>query len=178
MAVELRELTPLMTDALAALANDITIYNNVRDRFPHPYTRKDAEEFISLSVSHDPRNEFAVFVDGVFAGMCGLVPGDDVYRCTAEVGYWIGAPFRGRGAASQALGLLLPRAFERGFKRLYAGVYEWNPASRRVLEKAGFELECVQRDAVTKNGRTISQSIYVLFKQDWQRRQDQTFAPA
>ena len=102
MTVELRELSAEMTDALAALANDVTIYNNVRDRFPHPYLRENAEEFISLSTAETPRNEFAVFVDGVFGGMCGLVPGEDVYRYTAEVGYWIGAPFRGQGAASFA----------------------------------------------------------------------------
>ena len=76
------------------------------------------------------------------------------------------------------MSLLVPIAFERGFKRLYAGVFEWNPASRRVLEKAGFELECVQRQAVTKNGRTASQSIYVLLNQDWRRRPGQPSAPA
>jgi ribosomal-protein-alanine N-acetyltransferase len=170
MNVELRELTLEMTDSLAALANDVTIFNNVRDRFPHPYSRENAVDFISASQAQSPRNEYAVFMDGTFCGMCGLVPGEDVYRHTAEVGYWIGAPYRGRGAAPAALKLLVARAFDRGFKRLYAGVYEWNPASRRVLEKAGFHLECVQQWAVTKNGRTASQSIYVLFKEDLPRQ--------
>lgn len=163
MAVELRPLTMDLLEEMALLANDAVIAGNVRDRFPHPYTRKHAEEFIAASIAQNPRNEFGVFLDGRFAGMCGLIPGDDVHRLTAEIGYWIGAPFRGQGAASAAVMQLAEAAFARGFVRLFAGVYEWNAASRRVLEKSGFELECIQRRAITKNGRTVSQYIYVLF---------------
>lgn len=161
MSPELHPLCESMADDLAVLANDVSIFNNVRDRFPHPYTLANAREFISISSAQKPPNEFAILVSGQLTGVCGIIPGEDVHRFTAEIGYWIGAPFRGRGIASAAVIRLSHIAFERGFERLHAGVYEWNKASCRVLEKAGFQLESKQRRAVHKNGRTGSQFVYV-----------------
>lgn len=169
MSVELRPLALEMTEDLAVLANDAVIAGNVRDRFPHPYTRGHAQEFIAASMTQNPRNEYAVFLDGCFAGMCGLIPGEDVHRLTAELGYWVGAPFRGQGVASAAVAQLTLAGFSRGFARIFAGVYEWNHASMRVLEKNGFYLECIQERAITKGTRTGSQHVYVLLNPEFDR---------
>lgn len=151
---------------LARLANDASIAANVRNRFPHPYTVEDAVSFVNAAVKRSPACEFAILLDGAFAGVCGLIPGEDVYARSAEVGYWVGAPFRGKGAASAGLQFLGEEARRRGFVRLFAGVYEWNPASMRVLEKSGFVRESIQRHAITKNGRTGDQHLFVRLFQE------------
>lgn len=76
--------------------------------------------------------------------------GHDVHRKTAEVGYWLGEPFWGQGIATTTLGALTEYAFANfDLARLEAAVYEWNPASARVLEKCGCVLEGRLRKSVT-----------------------------
>jgi RimJ/RimL family protein N-acetyltransferase len=79
-----------------------------------------------------------------------------VYAHGAELGYWVGAPFRGKGLATMAVGALSRHGFEQlGLRRLQAAVYEWNPASARVLEKNGYVREAVLKKAVFKDGQLI-----------------------
>jgi RimJ/RimL family protein N-acetyltransferase len=107
----------------------------------------------------------ALEVNGAFAGACGLHPMSDVYARCAEVGYWLGRPFHGRGLATKALGALVKLAFEQtNLERLQAGVFEWNPASARVLEKCGFQRESVQRRSVFKDGQLIDAWLYVRLR--------------
>ena len=81
---------------------------------------------------------FAIVVSGEAIGGIGLRLGTDIFRRSAEIGYWLGEPFWGRGIATEAVGAVSQYAFESfDLCRLEAGVFEWNPASMRVLEKAG-----------------------------------------
>ena len=122
--------------ALARLADDREVWLGLRDAFPHPYGIGDALAFIALAGRMDPPTFFAIEVDGALAGGIGYTRRDDVERIGAEVGYWLGRPFWGRGVGTRSLKLFLQR--ER-VRPLYADPFSGNPASIRILEKCGFE---------------------------------------
>jgi RimJ/RimL family protein N-acetyltransferase len=139
----LRLRTPQREDApaIAALANDRRIAENTA-RIPHPYTLADAEGFLGYLGESETEIAFAItLADGTLIGISGLRTRQ---RKTPEVGYWLGAPFWGHGYATEAARALIDHAFEQlGFERLEAGARVSNPASRRVLEKCGFQWSSV-----------------------------------
>jgi len=147
--------------AIVRHADNPKIWRNVRDAFPHPYRRRDAERFIERALAQRPRNQFAIVVGDRAIGGIGLIPGTDIYRHTAEIGFWLGEEFWGRGIMTEAARGLTRFAFRsRGLRRIQANVFEWNLASMRVLEKAGYLKEARLRRAVTKQGRTVDDIIY------------------
>jgi len=123
---------------IAALGGDRDIARMTL-RMPHPYDLSDAEDFVQTVAGQDPRkaNTFVIEHEDVGpVGVLGMFPGGDR---APEVGYWIGKPFWGRGFATEALEGALVWARKRWAKRaLMAGHFADNPASGRVLEKAGF----------------------------------------
>ena len=150
--------------ALAKYANNRKIWLNLRDLFPHPYTPDDAKWWIGHA-GEKPGTNFAIINGNEAIGGIGLVLQDDIYRRSAEIGYWLGEPFWGRGIATGALGALAKHAFAAfDLVRIYATVFEWNPASRRVLKKNGFQLEGILRKSITKDGRTIDSFFYSLLR--------------
>jgi RimJ/RimL family protein N-acetyltransferase len=156
-------------DALAAIANNPAVARNLMNRFPHPYTRADAEAWL-LRFDADPgiaERRFAVEVDGVLAGGIGNEVKEDVLAHTAAFGYWLGEPFWGRGIATEAVRLFLPHLWSTpAIERIEAGVYAWNPASARVLEKNGFRLEGRLRRAVCRFGEYTDMLVYGLLRGD------------
>lgn len=158
-------LRPWRFDDLESLvhhANDERVARTVRDRFPHPYTLSDGERWLAHATSAGRATNLAIEVEGEAVGGIGMIPGEDVQRLSAEIGYWLGYAHWGRGIMTEAV-----RAYstylleERDFIRLEAPVYETNPASARVLEKSGFHLEARQRRAAIKDGRIIDVLMYV-----------------
>ena len=148
----LRSLTDDDATALAQLANNKKIYDNVRDALPHPYTLDDAIFFINLTKQENPQVSFAIEYEGVFCGMIGLIPQKDVYRLTAEIGYWLGEPFWGKGIITKAAAMVTDYGFnELGLIRIHTGIFEHNIASMKVLEKNGYKKECVFEKSVIKN---------------------------
>jgi len=149
-------------DSLIRHANDERVAATVRDLFPSPYRREDGKRWLEHATDEGRGSNFAIDVGGEAVGAVGMIAGQDVHRIRAEVGYWLGHAHWGRGIMSEAM-----RAFgdhlisERGFLRLEAPVFETNPASARVLEKAGFERESVQRRSAIKLGRIIDVWFYV-----------------
>lgn len=124
--------------AMATLANDRRIAENT-SRIPHPYTLADAESFIAWA--NGPAGETAFVIalseDDTLVGGCGfgVVEGD-----TPELGYWLGAPYWGKGYATEAVRAAVDYAFtEGGYEFINAGARVTNPTSRRVLEKCGFQ---------------------------------------
>jgi [ribosomal protein S5]-alanine N-acetyltransferase len=151
-------------DELLVLANEWDIARNMRNRFPHPYKERDGRAWIEIA-NNEPVTNFAVEVKGKLAGGIGLMLQDDVYFRTAEIGYWLGKPYWGRGIATEAVIAMSEYAFAHyDLCRLEAGVFAWNPASARVLEKAGYSLEARNRKAVTKDGQTVDRLIYALVR--------------
>jgi RimJ/RimL family protein N-acetyltransferase len=123
--------------AIAVLANDRRIAENTA-RIPHPYTLADAEGFLAYLEESETEIAFAItLADDTLIGICGLRMRQ---RKAPEIGYWLGAPFWGYGYATEAARALVDHAFEElGFEWLEAGARVSNPASRRVLEKCGFQ---------------------------------------
>ena len=148
--------------SLERYANNRKIWLNVRDRFPHPYTRRDAEEWISFCETNcEPLVNFAItLADEAIVGIgCELLA--DVHRRTTEIGYWLGEPFWGRGFATAALLQMTEYAFTTlAMERIQALVFEWNAASARVLEKAGYVLEGRMRRSILKDGRLGDSYLY------------------
>lgn len=150
--------------ALPGLANDEDIARNLRDLFPHPYLPEHAERWVA-HITAQPSWIFAMEVDGALAGGIGLHPFDDVYRYGAELGYWLARRHWGKGIATAAVSALVESAFTHTeFVRLQAGVFSWNRASMRVLEKAGFQLEGIRRRAVVKGDQLGDEHIYVRLR--------------
>jgi [ribosomal protein S5]-alanine N-acetyltransferase len=153
----LRPWTAPDAPALVLLANEWAIWRNMRDQFPHPYTAANADFFIE-HVANGPGGFIRAIVtpEGEVAGSVGLHFKADVSRRTAEVGYWLNPRFWGCGLATEAVQTLAAHAFATyDIVRLYAIVFAWNPASARVLARAGFEQEARLRQAITKDGETV-----------------------
>ena len=159
--VELRQFQEDDVTELARLANDKTIFDNVRDYFPNPYTIKDAQSFILQTSLENPACTFAIIYRKQLAGVVGIKRQTDIYRKSGEVGYWIGAPYRGKGIATIAVAIITTYGIKKlGLNRLYAGVFSTNPASMKVLEKCGYLREGISRNGVWKSGRFLDEYRY------------------
>ena len=151
--------------ALAQLANNKKVWDNLRDVLPHPYTMEDAVSFINITKQENPQVSFAVEYDGAFCGMIGLVPQKDVYRKTAEIGYWLGEPFWAKGIATKAVALITDYGFnELNFIRIHTGIFEYNIASMKVLEKNGYMKDGIFQKSVFKNNKIWDEHRYFKLK--------------
>jgi RimJ/RimL family protein N-acetyltransferase len=121
--------------AIATLINDRRIAANTA-RIPHPYAIEDAEQFIAAVNKREGEACFVITLDGAPIGMCSVEPRED----GPEIGYWLGVPYWGRGFATEAVRALIDYAFgDLEHDTLISGARVNNPASRRVLEKCGFQ---------------------------------------
>ena len=144
--------------SLVTHANSRTIWVNMRDRYPYPYTHADGRAFIRASRRAEPQTSFAIAVGGVAVGAIGFHLQSDVERVSAEIGYWLGEAFWGRGVATEALSAVTRYAIERhGLTRIFALPFAHNPASCRVLEKAGYLREGHLRRSAIKDGVIVDQ---------------------
>ena len=153
--------------AIAKYANNRKIWLNLRDRFPHPYHLSDARAFLADVSRQQSATFFAIANEREAIGSIGLMPGEDVHRFAAELGYWLAEPFWHKGIMTAAVGEFTGFAFERfGLNRIFAEPYTDNKASVRVLEKAGFLLEGRLRGNVFKNGKLLDQYLYAKVRDD------------
>lgn len=163
--IKLRPIRYADRERLAKLANNIKIWRTLRDMFPHPYNVEDAERFIDSVKQQEPQITFAIEYKHNFVGVIGIVLQKDVYRKSAEIGYWIGEPYWNKGISTIALKLATDYCFNTlKFERLFACAFEGNVRSKRVLEKCGFVLEGISRKAVFKNSKLIDELRYGKLK--------------
>jgi [ribosomal protein S5]-alanine N-acetyltransferase len=150
-------------DSLVRAADNRNIWINLRDAFPHPYTRRDARDYLRALRQRPIETMFAIAVKDVAVGGIGFVLRGDVERVSAEIGYWLGEPFWGRGIATDALIAVTAHAVAtHGLTRVYALPFAWNTASCRVLEKAGYVLEARLRNSAIKDGKITDQLQYAF----------------
>jgi RimJ/RimL family protein N-acetyltransferase len=160
---EIRSWRPADLESLVEHANNRKIWLNLRDAFPHPYTPRAGREFLRRMRTMTPQTTFAIAVEGRAVGAIGFVLHGDVERVSAEIGYWLGEPFWGRGIATEAVVAVTDHAIRaHALTRLFAVPFAWNTASCRVLEKAGYVLEGRLRRSVIKDGVVTDQMQYAF----------------
>jgi ribosomal-protein-alanine N-acetyltransferase len=153
-------------DAVVRHANNVNVARQLRDRFPHPYSRANAQAFLKMSAS-DTTN-LAIEVGGEAVGAIGYVVGTDVERFSAEIGYWLGEAHWGRGIATEALVLVSDHVFRTAnLLRLFAVPFADNQGSIRVLEKAGYVREAILRSSSVKYGAPRDQALYARVNPEW-----------
>ena len=165
MAVIIRQWKTDDANNLVKYANNIHIWNNLRNYFPHPYTMEHATAWIDNSFVATPVINFAIDLDGEAIGGIGLIFNTDVYVLSAEIGYWIGEEFWGKGITTEAIRQMVEYSFYYfDIVRIYAEVFENNKSSMRTLEKNGFYLEGVRRKSVFKNNAIMDDYIWVKLR--------------
>jgi len=146
-------------DALVSHFADGTISEMI-PALPFPYNRKQAESWVSHRLAFTRRSPaectFAIRRrDGFLVGSVGVDDFPVGERDAAEFGYWLAPDERGKGLATAAALVFVQYGFSSlGLKRITARTLSCNPASRRVLEKIGFQLiEIKPKFTVTRIGR-------------------------
>ncbi len=169
---ELRKWKPEDAEAVAKAADNPAIAKNLRNTFPHPYSLADARWYMEDCIAKEGRGQItrAIVVDGVAVGSIGIFVKDDVYEKSAELGYWLSEAYWGQGIMSRAVRMLCREAFSAfDIVRIYAEPFDYNAASRGVLEKAGFTYEGTMRNGVYKNGSIYSYCIYSILREEAER---------
>jgi len=165
--VTLREFTIDDKYRLVELANNPKISINLRDGFPNPYSLADAESFLDKYAGMESSKIFAIEYNGIYVGNIGLHKGTDVYRKSAEIGYFLGEPYWNLGIMSKAVNLICDFGYSTmDIVRIHAGIFEFNPSSMRVLEKCGFKKEAVPEKAIVKGGKIYDEIRYAKIKDE------------
>jgi [ribosomal protein S5]-alanine N-acetyltransferase len=141
-------------------------------RIPFPYELKDGEWFVNDSIQKwDEGKEFnfGIVVNNEVVGICGLAGFDPLHR-NAELGYWLGKPFRGQGIMSKAAKAVVRFAFEElKVHRLDVWHMEENEGSKRIIQKLGFTHEGMRREGHLKNGEWKSSVMYGLLEEEYKK---------
>lgn len=168
MNIKLRPLEASDRTSITQLINNKKIWDNLKDYIPHPYHIEDADNFINFKKEEDPIANFGIVNDSNdFLGIIGLERKDDIYRLNAEIGYWIGEPYWGKGIATKAIGMITKYGFEQlKLERIYAGVFDFNTASMKVLKNNGYTLESISRNALIKNEKILNEHVYVKLRSE------------
>jgi [ribosomal protein S5]-alanine N-acetyltransferase len=165
MQITLRHWTEADITSLLKYANDWDIAKYLTDKFPHPYTQEAAEGFIAMTNSHTPHRIYAIDHSGEAIGAIGIHPLSDIYRTSAELGYWIGQQHWGNGYCGQALAQIIPIAFENfDITRLFARTFASNIGSQKVLLHNGFVQEACFTNTILKSNEFSDELVFALRK--------------
>jgi RimJ/RimL family protein N-acetyltransferase len=150
--------------ALVKHANNKNISDNLRDRFPYPYTIEDAEWFINFVLeNNNPVTNFVIEIHNEASGSVSFWLGEDVYRLNVEIGYWLGEEHWGKGIMTNVIKTIVKYIFEDfGIKRIYVMPFATSIGSVKTLEKAGFTKEAAIHNGVIKNGKIMDYYIYSI----------------
>lgn len=163
--VILRKITDADLPKMALYGNNEKVSINLRDGFPYPYTLDDAIKFKKMVDSQNPITFFAIVYCEEYVGNISLLKGTDVYRKSAEIGYFIGEPFWNKGIATKAVNLITQFGFENmDIVRIHTGIFAFNTASQRVLEKCGFLKEGIFKQSICKNNLMYDEIRFAKLK--------------
>jgi ribosomal-protein-alanine N-acetyltransferase len=181
----IRNMHPSDAPSMSLHANNPRVTNNMSLAFPEPYTIDQANIWINVNINIPQINNWCICElssPDVVIGGVGLKLGADVESHTAEVGYWVGEEFWGRGYMTEVLEALTEWCFlerkadGKQLKKLWSSVYSTNVGSMRCFEKYGYAKEGVQRDQAEKYGRTMDLHLFGMTKRDWEERWKQRHA--
>ncbi|MES2566688.1 MAG: GNAT family N-acetyltransferase [Bacteroidota bacterium] len=152
-------------NTLVELANNKNVAQFMADVFPHPYTHENGKTFIASTTFNVNSKIFAITINDKPVGSIGLHLQSDILRKNAEIGYWLGEPYWGKGIIKQAI----PQIVDYGFKhldivRIFARIYGTNIPSQKVIEKSGFKLEGKYEKTIFKNNEFLDELIYAIRK--------------
>ena len=139
---------------------------------PYPYTPEHASAWLQYQQQEEAAGTGYTFAvvrqhDSVLVGAIDIRPRERHDK--AEIGYWIGRPYWGQGYATEAARAIIRFGFEElGLNRIYATHFTGNPASGRVMQKAGMQFEGVLRQDVRKGERYHDHAVYAILRQEWQ----------
>jgi ribosomal-protein-alanine N-acetyltransferase len=146
-----RSYRPSDAESISQQANNKKIWLNLRDLFPHPYTTEDANAYIQRVLDSDPETSFAICVGEDAVGGIAYRLHSDVERLSAEIGYWLGESYWGKGIVTEALKAVTAHAIDsHGLIRIFAVPFETNIASIRV------------RKSAIKDGKILDQLLYAF----------------
>jgi ribosomal-protein-alanine N-acetyltransferase len=152
-------------ETFAHIRNNPNILNNGYDKTPNPFTKQDAIDFINIQLRKKPPQRFLIFHNNELAGEIGITIQDDVHRLCAEIGYFIAEPFWGKGLATEAIRKMTEYTFATfDIVRIIAGVFDFNKASMKALQRNGYHLESIRKKSVIKNRLIIDDYIWVKLK--------------
>jgi ribosomal-protein-alanine N-acetyltransferase len=177
----LRPMHPADAPSMSSSANSPKVAQYMSLQFPSPYTVEAAETWIAMNTPLPLQSNFVICEidspENVIGGI-GLKLGADISSHTAEVGFWVGERFWGRGYTTEALAGFTKWSFEsfegkdgQRLRRLWGGVCGGNDASARCFEKCGYAKEGVMKSHVEKNGEVRDMHLFGLTKTDWEARQ-------
>lgn len=148
-------------DSVFYNADCIDIYKFMSDGFPNSIDKW--KSFIDFTLKDDSILYLAIEVNDKAVGGVGITPQKDISRNNAELGYWIGKDYWGKGIMSNVIKDIVGLAFDKfAINRIYAKPFETNIASHRVLEKAGFVLEARFIKTVVKENKLLDELIYSI----------------
>lgn len=161
MKVELKQWSEELKEGLIEVCNN-TDRTYLTGRLPYPYTQECADWWLNMIKEHEGKDSLfrAVLADGKVVGNITIEGKQDIYVKDAELGYILNKNYFGKGIATAATNLIVKEAFEKlDIEKISSEVFAPNVASRRVLEKNGFVLEGILKNAAYKNGK-----LYDLYR--------------
>jgi [ribosomal protein S5]-alanine N-acetyltransferase len=148
-------------ESLVENANNPNIAKFMTNGFPNPYTSENGKNFIAMATAGKPIHIFAIDINGKAVGGIGIHPQSDILCKNAELGYWLGEAYWGKGIVTKAIKQVIEFAFKTyDINRIYARPFGSNTASQHVLEKSGFKLEARFEKTIFKNGEYLDELIY------------------
>lgn len=163
MDFKLRPWTMEDLNSLVRYANNYKIAKNLTNKFPFPYTEENGRGFIEFALSQEPNHIRAIDVNGEAVGGIGIHPKGDIECKNAEMGYWIGEPFWGKGIMTKAIIQMIDYGFDNfEIDRIFARPFGSNIGSQKALEKAGFTLEGRFEKTLYKFGEYEDELIYAV----------------
>ncbi|MDR0537672.1 MAG: GNAT family N-acetyltransferase [Tannerellaceae bacterium] len=166
--VTLRPWTKADLTSLVENANNVNVWNGMRDSFPNPYTEKDGRFFLRMVAKRTILPlEFAIVVEGKAVGGIGLKMQRARPPLIAEIGYWLGEPYWSKGIMTKAVNLVTGYAFQYlKLREIEAYVLEYNKASMQVLMKAGFKYDGLHYETVRKKGQIVYFHIFSILSKE------------
>ncbi|MDB5225950.1 MAG: acetyltransferase [Bacteroidota bacterium] len=150
---------------LQRIANNSNVTKYLRERFPHPYTKNDAERWVSLNIMGLHETHFCIEYNGKPAGGIGIDIQNDIHKYTAEMGYWLGEEYWNKGIVTQCIQTVTPFFINKfQLKRIYATASVGNVASIKALERAGYTFEGTMKNYAHKDGVDLDGTLYAFTK--------------
>ncbi|OAK95061.1 acyl-CoA N-acyltransferase [Phaeosphaeriaceae sp. SRC1lsM3a] len=176
----IREYHPRDAPSMSLHGNSAAVAKYMYLTFPHPYTLEAGETWIAMNIGLPHPCHFAICEASspdTAIGSIGLKLGSDTSSHTAELGFWIGEKFWGKGYVTEATAAFTEWAFEtfegkdgQRLRRVFSTVWSGNKGSIRCFEKCGYAPEGIMKDHVEKNGEVMDLHLYGLTKADWETR--------